>query len=167
MHSHVGILVYVLASKCVIWRPAASASCYKFGISCSALDHLDLNKMSRWFLCAVMFGTPLLSCLQMWCQDCAVCFWCVVWSDPSAQGRGVLGFSPDPFSSIVITPLVNLICSQGFFFFFFKSRLIYFSLLNSMEFCLFPTKTIYEDEARIKPSLLFFLHLILVDSENL
>lgn len=36
-----------------------------------------------------------------------------------------------------------------------------------MEFCLFPTKTIYEDEARIKPSLLFFLHLILVDSENL
>ena len=164
MHSHVGILVCVLASKCVIWRPAASASCYKFGISCSALDHLDLNKMSRWFLCTVMFGTSL-PCLQMWCQDCAVCFWCVVWSEPSAQGRGIPGFSPDPFSSIVIAPLVDLICSQGFFF--WKSRLVYFSLLNSMEFCLFPTKTICEDEARIKPSLLFFLHLILVDSENL
>ena len=33
-----------------------------------------------------------------------------------------------------------------------------------MEFYLFPTKTVYEDEARIKPSLLFFLHLIIVNS---
>lgn len=80
-----------------------------------------------------------------------------------STGQGSSRVQPCSFLSTVITPLVNLIRSQGFFF-FFMPKLIYFNILNSMEFYLFLTKTVHEDEARIKPSLLFFLHLIIVNS---
>lgn len=79
-----------------------------------------------------------------------------------STGQGLSRVQPCSFLSTVITPLVNLIHSQGFFI--LKPKLIYFSILNSMEFYLFLTKTVHEDEARIKPSLFFFLYLIIVNS---
>lgn len=87
-----------------------------------------------------------------------------MWSDQIPQHRaGALQGSALFLSLYSHTPLwLTPIHSQGFFI--LKPKLIYFSILNSMEFYLFLTKTVDEDEARIKPSLLFFLYLIIVNS---